>query len=82
MARAEPGTAAPEFFIVVGDNPKLDFGAARYPDLQGFAAFGQVIEGMDVVRTIVAAPTSRTTGAAYMQGQALNEPVAFTVIRR
>ena len=52
MARLAPGTAAAAFFICVGDQPELDYGGARNPDGQGFAAFGQVIKGMDVVRAI------------------------------
>ena len=52
MARYTPGTACSEFFICVGDQPELDFGGKRNPDGQGFAAFGQVIKGMDVVRRI------------------------------
>jgi len=52
MARNQPGTASTEFFICVGDQPSLDFGGNRNPDGQGFAAFGKVIEGMDVVRKI------------------------------
>lgn len=51
-ARAEPGTAGSEFFICIGDQPELDYGGKRNPDGQGFAAFGRVIEGMDVVRKI------------------------------
>lgn len=52
MARNQPGTASTEFFICVGDQPELDFGGSRNGDGQGFAAFGKVIEGMDVVRKI------------------------------
>jgi len=52
MARNAPGSATSEFFICIGDQPKLDFGGKRNPDGQGFAAFGRVIEGMDVVRKI------------------------------
>lgn len=52
MARLEPGTASSEFFICVGDQPELDFGGKRNLDGQGFAAFGKVIDGMDVVKTI------------------------------
>jgi len=52
MARSKPGTASSEFFICIGDQPELDFGGKRNPDGQGFAAFGKVIEGMDVVRKI------------------------------
>jgi peptidyl-prolyl cis-trans isomerase A (cyclophilin A) len=52
MARAEPGTATSSFFICIGDQPELDFGGRRNPDGQGFAAFGQVVAGMEVVRKI------------------------------
>ena len=52
MARNEPGTATSDFFICVGDQPELDFGGKRNSDGQGFAAFGKVIEGMDIVRKI------------------------------
>ncbi len=52
MARSKPGTATSEFFICVGDQPELDFGGNRNPDGQGFAAFGKVIAGMDVVNKI------------------------------
>ncbi len=52
MARMEPGTASTEFFICVGDQPELDFGGKRNFDGQGFAAFGKVVKGMDVVREI------------------------------
>jgi peptidyl-prolyl cis-trans isomerase A (cyclophilin A) len=54
MARREPDTATSEFFICVGNQPELDFGGHRNPDGQGFAAFGQVVEGMDVVMAIYA----------------------------
>lgn len=56
MARNEPGSASTEFFICVGDQPELDFGGQRNPDGQGFAAFGKVLEGMDVVRQIQLQP--------------------------
>ncbi len=56
MARYGPGTATSEFFICVGDQPSLDFGGRRNGDGVGFAAFGKVVEGMDVVRKIQALP--------------------------
>jgi peptidyl-prolyl cis-trans isomerase A (cyclophilin A) len=56
MARMETGTASTEFFICIGDQPELDFGGNRNPDGQGFAAFGRVIDGMDVVRNIQKLP--------------------------
>jgi peptidyl-prolyl cis-trans isomerase A (cyclophilin A) len=52
MARGAPGTAAAEFFICIGDQPELDYGGHRNPDGQGFAAFGRVVQGMEVVRTL------------------------------
>jgi peptidyl-prolyl cis-trans isomerase A (cyclophilin A) len=52
MARYGPGTATSEFFICVGDQPELDFGGRRNPDGQGFAAFGKITKGMDVVKRI------------------------------
>lgn len=52
MARNEPGTASSEFFICIGDQPELDAGGKRNPDNQGFATFGKVIKGMDVVKKI------------------------------
>lgn len=52
MARYVPGTATSEFFICVGDQPELDFGGRRNPDRQGFAAFGEITRGMDVVKRI------------------------------
>lgn len=52
MARFDPGTASSEFFICIGDQPQLDFGGMRNPDGQGFAAFGTVTEGEDVVLKI------------------------------
>jgi len=73
MARNEPGSASSEFFICVGDQPELDFGGHRNPDGQGFAAFGRVISGMDVVRAIQNRPET---------GQRLDEPVAITAVKR
>lgn len=57
MARRTPNSAVSDFFICVNDQPSLDFGGQRNPDGQGFAAFGRVIEGMDVVREIHAQPS-------------------------
>jgi peptidyl-prolyl cis-trans isomerase A (cyclophilin A) len=56
MARGGPDTATSDFFVCLGDQPSLDFGGARNPDGQGFAAFGQVVQGMDIVRAIQQAP--------------------------
>jgi peptidyl-prolyl cis-trans isomerase A (cyclophilin A) len=57
MARTTPGSASSEFFIVINDQPSLDHGGARTPDRQGFAAFGRVVRGMDVVRRIQRMPS-------------------------
>jgi peptidyl-prolyl cis-trans isomerase A (cyclophilin A) len=73
MARSNPGTASSEFFICVNDQPSLDFGGMRNPDGQGFAAFGRVIKGMDIVRAIQNKPSER---------QMLTEPVKIQSIRR
>ena len=58
MARDAPDSATSSFFIVVDDAPALDFGGARNPDGQGFAAFGFVTGGMAVVRAIQALPAT------------------------
>ncbi|MCB8995221.1 MAG: peptidylprolyl isomerase [Bacteroidales bacterium] len=52
MARDDPDSGSTEFFICIGDQPSLDFGGKRNPDGQGFAAFGRVTKGMDIVRSI------------------------------
>ncbi|MEE8115947.1 MAG: peptidylprolyl isomerase [Gemmatimonadales bacterium] len=72
-ARAAVGTASSEFFICIGDQPELDYGGGRNADGQGFAAFGRVVEGMEVVRTI-------QSGA--VRGQMLEEPVRITAVTR
>jgi peptidyl-prolyl cis-trans isomerase A (cyclophilin A) len=73
MARNGPDTATTEFFICIGDQPELDFGGRRNPDGQGFAAFGRVVAGMEVVRRI----QQRTAN-----GQRLNPPVRIRKIER
>lgn len=59
MARDQPGSASSEFFICINDQPELDFGGRRNPDGQGFAAFGKVIAGKDVVHKIQQQPAER-----------------------
>jgi len=73
MARSTPDTARDSFSICVGDQPALDFGGARQPDGQGFAAFGRVVRGMDVVRTIQMGPAN---------GETLTPPIAILRVRR
>jgi peptidyl-prolyl cis-trans isomerase A (cyclophilin A) len=74
MARDGPDTATADFFICIGDQPSLDFGGKRNPDGQGFAAFGHVSRGMDVVRKIQARPSDT--------GQRLTPPVRILKIAR
>ena len=66
MARDKPDSAQDSFSICVDDQPELDFGGKRNPDGQGFAAFGRVVKGMDVVRRIHSKPAV---------GQQLRPPV-------
>jgi peptidyl-prolyl cis-trans isomerase A (cyclophilin A) len=73
MARDGPDTATSDFFICIGDQPGLDFGGKRNPDGQGFAAFGRVVKGMEVVKKIQSAPADK---------QALDPPVKIVKIAR
>ncbi len=84
MARLDPGTATSEFFICVTDQPALDYGGRRNPDGQGFAAFGKVIDGMDVVRHIQGLPTipPKKGEQDYTGGQILKDPVRILEVRR
>ncbi|MEH3047057.1 peptidylprolyl isomerase [Sphingomonas adhaesiva] len=78
MAMASPGTAAGDFFVVVGDITSMD---AKGADA-GFAVFGRVVEGMDVIRRILVAPTSPTAGEGVMKGQMLAPTITITSARR
>jgi len=71
MPRFEPGTAAGDFTIMVGDMTYLDAQPAAAGDNLGYAVFGRVVQGMDVVRAILAAPVSATEGEGVMRGQML-----------
>lgn len=82
MARAAVGTASSEFFICIGDQPALDFGGARNADGQGFAAFGRVVGGMEVVRLIHAMPANAPTDSEYVKGQMLDDQVVIRSVRR
>lgn len=73
MARAGPNTATTDFFICIGDQPSLDYGGRRNLDGQGFAAFGQVTSGMEIVRAIQASP---------VDAQRLTPPITIRKIRR
>jgi peptidyl-prolyl cis-trans isomerase A (cyclophilin A) len=82
MARAAPGSATADFFITIGAIPSMDANPAQPGDNLGFAAFGHVVEGMDVVRRILDAPTSPTEGEGAMKGQMLATPVRILGARR
>jgi peptidyl-prolyl cis-trans isomerase A (cyclophilin A) len=71
MARAAPGTADGDFFIILGDLSSLDANEAD----PGFAAFGRVVKGQAVVKAIQAAPVSATKGVGAMKGQMIETPV-------
>ena len=74
MARgAQADSGRSDFFILLDDQPSMDVGGKRYPDGEGFAAFGRVVEGLDVVRRINQQP---------VQAQALTPPVVITGITR
>ncbi len=80
-ARDKPGTgSAGAFFICVGDQPELDFGGRRNPDHQGFAAFGHVEHGMDVVRAIWKSKTAPPDGG--MGAQKLTPPIEIVTAKR
>jgi len=86
MARAAPGTANADFFIVVGDLVAFDAkpadAAAGQPEDPGYAVFGRVVEGMDVVSAILGQPTSATLGPEVMKGQMIAKPVKVLTVRR
>jgi peptidyl-prolyl cis-trans isomerase A (cyclophilin A) len=73
MARTGPDTATSDFFICLGDQPELDFGGQRNPDGQGFAAFGRVVKGMEVVKKIHQSP---------VEAQRLTPPIKILKITR
>ena len=81
MANAGPGTARADFFILLSDMPGLDAGGPG-GDANGFAAFGHVIEGMDVVKKIWASPVSETKGEGPMKGQMLEPTIKIVKAER
>ena len=81
MANNGPGTARADFFILLSDMPGLDAGGPG-GDANGFAAFGHVTEGMDVVRKIWNSPVSQTKGEGAMKGQMLDPPVKILHAQR
>ena len=73
MARNEPGSANSEIFICINDQPELDYNGSRNSDGFGFAAFGMVKYGMDIVKKIQQSPSD---------GQMLNKPIRVKSIKR
>lgn len=82
MARAAPGTADGDFFIIVGALTSLDADPAKPGDNAGYAAFGRVVEGMETVKAIMAAPTSPTEGIGVMKGQMIAAPVKIVAAKK
>lgn len=78
MARGAPGTAAGDFFIIIGDLKALDANAQD----PGYAVFGQVVDGMDNVLKILSAPTSPTQGEGAMKGQMIEKPVVISAAKK
>jgi peptidyl-prolyl cis-trans isomerase A (cyclophilin A) len=73
MGRFEPNSAKSSFYFCIGDWPSLDYQGERNPDRQGFAAFGMVVEGMEVVRKIQVEP---------YEDQRLTPPIEIISIKR
>lgn len=82
MARSQPDSAVSDFFICIGDQPSLDFGGRRNPDGQGFAAFGQVTKGLEIVRKIQDAPSGAGHDGANPTLQRLTPPIQIRNITR
>ena len=73
MGRFKPNSAKSSFYFCIGDQPSLDYQGNRNPDMQGFAAFGKVTKGMDVVRAIQVEP---------YEGQKLTPSIGIVSIKR
>lgn len=82
MGRFAPGSATSDFFICIGDNTYLDANPKAKGDNLGFAAFGYVVEGMDVVRKILVKPRDPNAGVGVMKGEMLKPPVKILSARR
>lgn len=82
MARLAPGTATAEFFMVLGDLKAMDANPQASGDNLGYAVFGRIIEGMEVLRTIIDQPRSQTAGVGVMKGQMLEKEIKILTVRR
>ncbi len=81
MGRHAPGTAQSDWSITLGDMSYLD-ADPKDPKNPGFAAFGQVVEGLDVVKKIIVLPTDPNRGEGAMKGEMLRQPVRITRVSR
>lgn len=82
MARWAPGTATCDFSILLSDMPSLDANPSAPGDNAGYAAFGRVVEGMEVIRKIYDSPISPTKGEGVMRGQMIEAPIRILTARR
>jgi peptidyl-prolyl cis-trans isomerase A (cyclophilin A) len=82
LARGAPGTAQAQFFIILGDLSSLDAKPGAPGDNLGYAVFGRVTDGMDVVKKIQNAPVSATRGEGAMKGQMIETPVKIISVKR
>jgi peptidyl-prolyl cis-trans isomerase A (cyclophilin A) len=82
MARTTPDSAMGDFVISIGAQPGMDAGPNAPGDHLGYATFGRVVEGMDVVRRIHAMATDPHAGSGSMRGEMLSPPVRIISARR
>ncbi len=82
MSRFAPGTATGDFILCVGDNTYMDAGREGSEDKLGYAAFGHVIKGMDVVKRILAGRIDSHTREGGWAGQMLKTPIEITAVKR
>lgn len=82
MGRHAPGTAQADWFITLGDMSYLDADPKNPRAQPGFAAFGQVVEGLEVVKKIIALPVDPNKGEGAMKGEILRQPVRITRVSR
>jgi len=71
------GHGLPEWFICLDDYPDLDFDGPTEPDNRGFPVFGTVVDGLDIVEAIAAAPTGAPTTIDRLVGEVLKDPIAI-----
>jgi peptidyl-prolyl cis-trans isomerase A (cyclophilin A) len=82
MGRHAPGTAQADWFITLGDMSYLDADPKDPKASPGFAAFGQVVEGLEVVRQIIVLPVDPNRGEGAMKGEMLRQPLRITRVSR